>query len=239
MSADLLRRAVVAACLCLGASISVGSANSLSVTSQSLTPYRTCTLTATPSTTTVVADTTARQSVPNTTGAALTTLVVSSSGVANQRVYVQFDLTQCLPAIPTSATVRLATLRLYATGLPTLCRTIDLFPATTAWTEAALTWNNQPFGTTLNSPASGSRTGTFNIGTPAGCQNLAAGAYIVGGTVTSDVASFVSGGATNLGWMLRDDVEASATARTSTFASKNAGVVAQAPQLVITYVTVP
>lgn len=238
MSADLLRRAVVAACLCLGASISVGSANSLSVSSQSLTPYRTCTLTATPTTTTVVVDTTARQRNPTTTSGALSTLAVSSSGAVNQRVYVQFDLTQCSPAIPTNTIVRLATLRLYATGLPTLCRTIDLFPATTAWTEGALTWNNQPFGTTLNSPASGSRTGTFDIGTPAGCQNLAAG-YIVGGTVTSDVASFVSGGATNLGWMLRDDVEAAATAQTSTFASKDAGVVAQAPQLVITYVTVP
>lgn len=239
MSADLLRRAVVAACLCLGASISVGSANSLSVTSQSLTPYRTCTLTATPSTTTVVADTTARQSAAGSTSGTLTTLTVSSAANANQRIYVQFDLTQCSPAIPASATVRLATLRLYASALPGACRTIDLYPATAAWTESLLTWNNQPFGTAINNPASGSRTGTFNIGTPAGCQNLTTNAYIVGGTVTSDVASFVSGGATNLGWMLRDDVEGSATTRTSTFSSKNVAVVAQAPQLVITYVTVP
>ncbi len=134
--------------------------------------------------------------------------------------------------------MRLATLRLYATVLPAVCRTVDLFPATASWTEAAITWNNQPFGTTLNNPASGSRTGTFNIGAVAGCQNLTANAYIVGATVTSDVASFVAGSTTNFGWMLRDDVEASATARTTTFATKNLGTVGQAPQLVITYVAV-
>ena len=110
---------------------------------------------------------------------------------------------------------------------------------TATWAEATITWNNQPFGTTLNNPPSGSRTDSFDIGTPVGCQNLTANAYIVGAIVTSDVATFVAGSATNFGWMLRDDVEASATARSSTYATKNLGTVNQAPQLVITYVTVP
>jgi hypothetical protein len=39
--------------------------------------------------------------------------------------------------------------------------------------------------------------------------------------------------------MLRDDVEGSVTARTQTYAAKNLGTASQAPQLVITYVTVP
>ena len=62
---------------------------------------------------------------------------------------------------------------------------------------------------------------------------------MVGGTVTSDVASFVSGASSNFGWMIRDDVEGSATTRTATFAAKELGTVAQEPQLVVTYVTVP
>ncbi len=221
-----------------GASLRPGSAASLVLTSETLTPYRTCTLTATPATTTSIIDANVRQGSPTLNFGSTTTMLISSSAAANQRLYLRFDLTACTPAIPASALVRLATLRLYATILPAVCRTVDLFPATASWTEAAITWNNQPFGTTVNNPASGSRTGTFNIGAIAGCQNLTANAYIVGATVTSDVASFVAGSTTNFGWMLRDDVESSATARSTTFATKNLGTVGQAPQLVITYVAV-
>jgi hypothetical protein len=39
--------------------------------------------------------------------------------------------------------------------------------------------------------------------------------------------------------MLRDDVEGSATARTATFSAKNLNTLAQAPQLIVTYVTTP
>ena len=215
-----------------------GSAASLTVTSQPLTPYRTCTITATPATTTGVADTTARQGSATSNFGALTTLTVSSASGANQRTYLRFDLTVCSPAIPSTAIVRLATLRLYMTAVPAACRIYDLFPATATWSETTLTWNNQPFGTTINNPATGSRTGTFSVGTPAGCQNQAAG-YVIGGTVTSDVASFVAGSVTNFGWMIRDDTEGSATTRTATFSAKELGTVAQEPQLVITYVRVP
>src|SRR4051812_40259690 len=195
----------------LGGSVRSASASGLSLTSESLTPYRTCTLTATPVTTTAILDANARQGSATTNFGATTTMLVSSSGAANQRVYLQFSLASCSPAIPSSAIVRLATVRLYATVLPAVCRTVDLFRVTAAWAEATITWNNQPFGTALNNPASGARTGSFNIGAVAGCQNLTANAYVVGATVTSDVAQFVAGSATNFGWMLRDDVEASAT----------------------------
>jgi hypothetical protein len=231
--------AAIAIGLVAGAGLSVGSAASVSLTSQTFTPYRTCTLTATPTSTVVVVDTTVRQGSATSNFGTINPLTVSSASAANQRTYLKFSLTSCSPTIPTSAIVRLATLRLYLTAVPAACRTLDIYPATTAWTETAITWNNQPFGTTINNPPTGSRTGTFNVGTPAGCQNLAAGAYITGGTVTSDVASFVSGGSTNLGWMIRDDTEGSATTRTTTFAAKELGTVAQEPQLVITYVVVP
>jgi hypothetical protein len=39
--------------------------------------------------------------------------------------------------------------------------------------------------------------------------------------------------------MIRDDVEGSLTTRTATFSAKELGTVAQGPQLVVTYVTVP
>lgn len=239
MTGGWARALAVGGGILLAVGVLSGSAASLSLTSQRLTPYRTCTITATPTTTAAVTDTTAAQGSPTTNFGALTTLTVSSGSGVNQRTYVRFDLTTCSPAIPASATVRLATVRLYMTAVPAACRTLDLFPVTAAWVETTLTWNNQPFGTTLNNPPTGSRTGSFNVGTPVGCQNQATGAYVSGGTLTADVAKFVAGTATNFGWMIRDDTEGSATTRTATFSAKELGTVAQDPQLVITYVTVP
>lgn len=225
--------------LCSGATVRPGAAASLSMASAALTPYRTCLLSATPATTTVVADAEVRQGSPTTNFGTSTTDVVTSSGAANRRVYVRFDLASCVPTIPAGATVRLATLRLYLSALPAVCRTLDIFRATAAWTETGLTWNNQPFGTTLNNPPTASRTDSYDAGTPVGCENRVAGAYSVGAVVTADVAAFVAGSATNNGWMIRDDVEASGTARTVTASAKNLGTLAQVPQLVITYVAVP
>jgi hypothetical protein len=225
--------------LMVGIGLSTGAAASVTLTSQNFTPYRTCTVTATPVTATAVADATVQQAVATTNFGTTTSITVSSGTAINQRIYLKFDLTACSPAIPASSIVRLATLRLYMTAVPAACRTMDIFKVTAAWTETVVTWNNEPFGSTINNPATGSRSGSFNVGSTAGCQNLAAGAYVVGGTVTTDVASFVSGASSNLGWMIRDDVEGSVTTRTATFAAKELGTVAQEPQLVVTYVTVP
>ena len=214
-------------------------AASLTLTSQTFTPYRTCTITATPATTTAVVDANVRQGSPTTNFGTVTSTNVSSGNGINQRAYVRFDLTTCTPAIPSTAVVRLATLRLYLTAVPAACRTIDVFAASATWTETGITWNNEPFGSTINNPPTASRSGSFTVGTPAGCQNQATGTYLVGGTVTSDVASFVLGTVTNFGWMLRDDAEGSATTRTVTFSSKELATVGQAPQLVVTYVTDP
>lgn len=238
MRSRLLRLAAIGLGLAIGSGMVYGSAAALNLASQTLTPYRTCTITATPATTTTVIDADARQGSAGSNFGTASTIAVSSGANINQRVHVRFDLSQCSPAIPSSATVRLATLRLYASALPAACRTVNLFRVAASWTETGLTWTNQPFGTAINNPPSASRSGSFAVGTPTGCQNQAAG-YVIGGTVTSDVAAFVAGGATNFGWMLRDDVEGSSTTRTVTFSAKNLGSVAQGPQLVITYVTVP
>ena len=223
----------------LGGSWGPANAASLAFSSQPLTPYRTCVLSGTPTTTTVVADAEVRQATAGTNYGTATTLVVTSSGTANRRIYLRFDLAACVPAIPSTATVRLATLRLYASALPAACRTLDVFRLTTAWTEAAITWTNQPSGTVLNTPPLATRSDSFDVGTPVGCLNRTAGVYVTGVDLTADVASFVSGASTNLGWMIRDDVEGSATARTVTFSAKNLGTPAQAPQLIVTYVVVP
>jgi len=237
------RVAAVGAGLALGMTLllgtAVGLAESLNLTSRAFTPYRTCTITATPVTTTAVNDTTVRQGAPTSNFGTITNIRVQSGVGSNNRIYVRFDLSVCSPAIPASATVRLATLRLFVTAMSAVCRTLDLFPVTASWTETGITWNNQPFGTALNNPPSASRTGSFDVGTAVGCQNPTVGTYISGGTVTADVASFVSGGSTNFGWMIRDDIEGSATTWTERFSAKELGTVAQAPQLVVTYVTVP
>jgi len=238
MIARWLQLAVVLALMAV-VGTTTASAASLTLTSQALTPYRTCTITATPATTTAVVDATVRQGSATLNFGTLTSTNVSSGSGINQRAFLRFDLSTCNPAIPTGAVVRLATLRVYLTAVPIACRTIDVFTATAAWTEAGITWNNQPFGTAINNPPTASRSGSFTVGTPAGCQNQATGVYLVGGTVTSDVAAFVAGSTTNFGWMLRDDAEGSATTRTVTFSSKELATVGQAPQLVVTYVAVP
>lgn len=215
-----------------------GSAAGLGLASQPLTPYITCTITATPTTTAIVADSSVRQGTPAGNYGALTSMHVASGASVNRRAYVRFDIGQCSPVIPATANVRLAILRLYATAIPAVCRTLDVFRVTNAWTEAGLTWANQPFGTTLNNPPSASATAQLSVGTPVGCRNRVVG-YVTGATVTTDVAAFVAGGASNLGWMIRDDVEGSATTRTTTLATKNLGTLPQLPQLVVTYVAVP
>ncbi|MBI3750518.1 MAG: DNRLRE domain-containing protein [Chloroflexi bacterium] len=211
----------------------------LSLASQNLTPYRTCTITGTPAASTAVSDASVRQaSATSNFGTSATNNVATGNG-ANRRLYIRFDLSLCSPTIPSTATVRLATLRIYITAVPASCRTVDVFRVTTSWVESTLTWNNQPFGTTINNPANTSASDTYTIGSPAGCQNLATGAYAVGAVVTTDVALFVAGTATNFGWMLRDDVEGSSTTYTQTYSAKDLGTVGQAPQLVVTYVTAP
>jgi hypothetical protein len=235
----------VGAGLLLAAAVGIGmvpnlsSAASLNLASQNLTPYRTCTITATPTGTTADVDATVRQASPNGNVGAANSVSVSSASGANQRIYIRFDLSLCSPAIPATAIVRLATLRLFMTAVPAACRTLDLYRVTASWTETGVTWNNQPFGTTINNPPTASRSGSFDVGTPAGCLNQSTGVYVTGANPTTDVASWVSGASTNLGWMIRDDTEGSVTTRTTTFSSKEAATVSQVPQLVITYVAVP
>jgi hypothetical protein len=233
-------RVLVAAVVVTALAVVTGAvalASSLSVASKHLGVFRTCALGASTAASTSLIDSYVDQSRATTNNNSLNALVVAAQNNANQRAYLKFDLTKCSPVMPASATVRSATLRLYAAALPTACRAHDLFTVTSAWSETTITWSNQPFGTTLNNPSTAARSSSLNIGTAAGCQNSTTG-FVTGWDVTSDVQSFV-GGATNNGWMIRDSAEltAAGTAMTAQYRSKVAGSAPLTPQLLVTYST--
>src|SRR5262249_53118729 len=234
--ARLLRSRATTLCLLtlLMVPVGVASGASLTLSSKALTVYATCTLSGSAGTSASVQDSYVDQNAPTTNSGAAATMPTQSRKNRNQRPYVFFDLTTCSPAVPVSAVVTNATLRLYATALPGTCETEDAFRVTSSWTENGITWNNQPFGTAVNNPASGSRTDSATVGTGAGCGVVAAG--YVSWDVTTDVSAFVSGASTNRGWMVRDDVEDTNGLGVSvTFSSSDAGSVPQAPQLIVTY----
>lgn len=210
----------------LGASISISSKN--------LTAYSTCYPMPVSTSDTVDADTYVDQTNATTNNGSATSMSIESKSTVNRRVYISFALTKCSPAIPSTATVRLATLRLWITALPSTCRTYDIFRVQSSWSETGITWNNQPFGTTLNNPASSQATAQLVSVGSSTCTTTATG--YVSFNVTSDVQAFVAGTATNNGWMIRDDAEGSAgTAQTASFASKETNVITEEPQLIVTY----
>ena len=208
----------------------------VTLNAKTLTVYRTCTLTAFAAASSTVADSWVNHNNLTQNNGLDTFVDVQSAGATtNRRTYIRFDMTACSPAIPASATAITGTLRLYASAVPIVCRTQDLFRVTFPWTETGVTWNTQPAGWNLiNQPATAGRTSFITVGTPVGCQNTAIG-YVNGWDVTADVSAFIAGTATNNGWMIRDDVEGSGTARNVRYSSKNLANVAQAPQLVVTY----
>ena len=215
-------------------SIPTASAASLNLASTHLTAVQTCILSGYPNADTGEIDAMVEQNHAGTNYGTNAAIDVESHTTTNIRTYIEFLITGCTPAIPSTATVLGATLRLYATAVPNaVCRTEDIFPVTATWTETGITWNNQPFGTTLNNPASG-YTSQMQVGTT--CTTNTAAGYVTGWAVTTDVQKFVAGSATNYGWMIRDDTEASATARTTTYEAKDGNSATEDPELTISYI---
>jgi hypothetical protein len=205
----------------------------VSLTSAGLTVFRTCTLTANPATTPTEFDANVEQDNPATNYATLASLSVTShSGSANRRSYVRFDLTKCTPTVPATATVTSATLKAYDSNLPPTCRTHDVFRVDASWAESTITWNNQPFGTTVDSPASTQRTDSASVGQSV-CQYSALG--YVSWKVTSDVQNILNLTNANYGWMIRDDAEDSSVTQASTYEPRETANVFRAPMLVVTY----
>jgi len=216
--------------------VGVGNASTLPVSSRNLAVYMTCTLSGTTGTSASELDSYVDGNTPTSNYGGATTMNSESRNNRDRRSYLSFDLTTCAPNVPSSATVTSATLRLWVTAMPAAaCRTEDVFAVTSAWTESAITWNNQPFGTAINNPASGTRTDSVTVGGGGGCMIGSVGQYVPW-NVTANVANFVSGSASNFGWMIRDDVEgATGSGFTVTFSTSDAGSTPQAPQLIVTY----
>jgi hypothetical protein len=208
-------------------------ASSFPLTSAKLTVMRTCVITGSSSTSTAMRDAVVQQDAATSNFGTSGSIDVTTAQGANHRAYVRFDLTRCSPAVPATAAVTVATLRLYAAGVPSgSCRTEDVYRATASWVESTLTWNNQPFGTSLNNPPQAQRSASINVG-KSPCANTSAGYVSV--DVTSDIQAFAAGTATNNGWMIRDDVEDASQSDGSTFLAKDATLLATSPQLVVTY----
>ena len=156
---------------------------------------------------------------------------VQSNSSRNNRAFLRFDLTKCLPAIAGTATVKKATLRLVVAAAPTASRTYNIKrvtgpcpeAATTCWTETGLTWNNQP-------TVAASATSTLALTSSSTVNQYYAF------DVTADAAAIVAGTASNYGWRIADSAEGNATSVIATFKSKEAtSNAAGAPQLVVVY----
>lgn len=214
------------------AAVAFGAA--VPVTSKGLTVFRTCALTATPASSTVAIDAGVQQASATSNFGTATNMNVTSRNGQNRRVYVRFDLTRCSPAVPSTATVKIATMRFYVSALPNSCRTHNIYRVASSWTETGITWNNQPFGTTTNNPPTAQRTDSMGAGGST-CENTSTGQYVTGWDVTTDIQAFVQGTATNYGWMIRDDAENSGSTQAVTYEAKNSGVLLTAPHLYVTY----
>jgi hypothetical protein len=206
--------AVCAAQHAAAAQLSLSSAH-LTATSKTYGAPVTCTLGA-------AADSYANKLLAGSNFGTGTTLLVSPDLTTTERAFLRFDLTTCSPAISAGAIVQSASLKLTVALLTTAARTIELRSVLASWTEAGLTWTNQP-------SAAGSATSSATV--PAA---TIAGA-VVTWTATSDVQAFVSGAATNVGWRLGDSVEGVVAGPILTLNSKEAA--SGRPQLVVTYIS--
>jgi hypothetical protein len=157
----------------------------------------------------------ANPSTPGTNGTS-STLTVRSRNNNNTRALVWF----VLPSLPPGCKVESATLRLYINN-PAGNRTLQVLRLDSApnWTEAGVTWNNQPAPT--------GAAVSVAAGTTSGYRSW---------TVTSMVQAMYSG--TNNGFLIRDSSEnATGQGVTNQFNSRESG--ANTPQLEIIFSQAP
>jgi hypothetical protein len=143
-----------------------------------------------PGTTTITADADSFVDQANPTafsGGTATFLIVTPQAGAVRRTFVRFPT---LPTIPASCALTTATLRIFSES-QTAGRTLGAYradPTAPQWTEAALTWNNQPAA----------------VGTPATAVMPNTDQYVVW-TVTTLVRDMYSAG--DNGFAVRDQDE--------------------------------
>jgi hypothetical protein len=203
----------------IAATASVAYAATFSVTSARLTTSTvaasigetTCTLTAS-------ADAALDRSSQGTNYGSVGFLSVRSQSGNNQRRSIaRFDIASC--NIPAGALLRSASLRLTVTTAPGSSRTYGVHRVTGTWTEAAVTFQNQPAFTAA---------ATSTVATGASPTSLS-------WSVLADVNAFVAGTATNNGWLVKDATEGSNPAVETLFAARENPTTANHPVLVIGY----
>ncbi len=143
------------------------------------------------------------------------TMSVQSRLSQAQRTLVMFDLS----GIPEDSVVNSATLELYASSAPTTGLTLNVHRITATWTEAAVTWTNQPaYNSTVDASLAGGTTTGWKM------WNIA-----------SLVQDWVDGTSDNYGLIVKGSVENDKTAVTYAFASKENGTSENRPILRINY----
>jgi hypothetical protein len=141
-------------------------------------------------------------------------------------VLVAFDLS----TIPPGSLITSAVLELRMASAPSVTRTYNAHRVTRAWTESQVTWAQAASGsswTTAGGDYAASPTASVASGTSSNVW--------LSWDVTADVNAWYTGGASNHGLLLKDNVEESSTTYSATFASSENGTAANRPRLVVTY----
>lgn len=121
------------------------------------------------------------------------------------RTFIAFDLSSA----PSGSIINSAKLQLFIYNAPAVTVPLETHRITDSWTEAGITWDNQPVNTSLATTENS--TGTTN--------NI-----FLSFDITTDVQAFVDGTATNNGWRIADKNEGTTGGgdRLTKFCSKEA-----------------
>lgn len=196
------------------AGIGLASGAALTLTHKAATAYKACVITGVTNNLAVI-DAWVPESGAGQAGGNLSVLAAKNN---NRRSYIRFDLSKCNPAVPASATVVTATLRLNAVAQ--VGRSIEAHRVTETWTENGIS------GGKGEPDAAASPTATVLVNTT--------GAYFEW-DVRPDVASFIADQSSNHGWRLRDSVEVKSGSFQTVLASSENTDSATRPQLVVFY----
>jgi hypothetical protein len=166
--------AVVACAVAVGAAIGVTSA-SLGIATKTLSSEQTCTLTS-------AEDAQTQAGSPNSTNddPSLITIYHQSDGVNTTDGFIKFSFSSC--NFPSNSVVNSATLKL--TVQATTSMQLGLYRVASSWSASSITWNNAP-----SAASSPTTTVTFSSSQ----KTL---------DVSTDVADYVDGDATNGGWKI-------------------------------------